>query len=85
MKITRKGYAEVWKGTEYISRHVDEWKAVMSASVHGEGAYRITLPEYEVIIDDGDDYSPYQGDGIHTEIFTIPHIGITNGTTTSHG
>lgn len=85
MKITRKGYIEVWKGTDYISRHVADWEAIESIARSGEGKFTVTFPSIEVVVDDGDDYSPYQGDGIHTEIFNIPHIGITNGTTAGIG
>ena len=87
MKITRKGYIEVFKGEEYISRHVSEWEAIESISRQGEGTFNILFPRIEVVVDDLDDYWPYQvdGSGTQTDIFQIPAIRVTNGTTASNG
>lgn len=54
LTFTRKGYIQVFKGTEFISQHVSEFEAVESASEQGPGLYEIRFPILELDIAGGD-------------------------------
>lgn len=48
IKFTTKGFIELWRGDQRISRHIQEREAIESLSSRGPGDYRITYPEVAV-------------------------------------
>ena len=80
MKVTTKGYIQVYRGGDFISRHRVETEAIESASRNGPGVYTFVYPDKEVEVQAEtapstgywpSDYWGTDGAGTFTENFSI--------------
>lgn len=85
IEITRKGYIEVYKDGDYVSRHTSEWEAIESLSEEGDGDYEIRFPlivakAYGVLNPNTGDVTPPSAPGSVQSSATSATTGTTTWT-----